>query len=93
MFDVPGILFNRASDGTTVTGVCNALVESTRETTVVFSSNGLNWTMPYREFFAPTTNEAGERPEFMPIDADGKPYAFNDGDRLWDPSTDLGMTK
>lgn len=92
MFTVDNVTFNRATDGSTAVGVCNALNEATREATVVFNQNGLNWTLPYRECFAATSNANGERPEFMPLDADGNPIAFSDGERMWDPATDLGMT-
>lgn len=90
MFTVDNVIFNRA-DGTQVMGVCNAINEANRQQQVIFAYSGLNWCMPYQDFFAsvPGTND-GERPEFMPL-CDGKPYRFSTGDRVWDPQTDTGM--
>lgn len=94
MFDVAKLNFHRASDGNVVQGVCTALNENTREVTVVFAQNGLNWVMPYTEFFAPVKirDNGDDRPEFMPLAAGThQPFAFSDGERSWDPVYDTGM--
>lgn len=91
MFDVSGVNFHNAADGSIVRGLCNTVDFVTLEAGVVFYSNGLYRAMLYTDFFRTVETEDGERPAFMPLDEDNVPISFNTGDRYWDIEVDAGL--